>query len=144
MRKPILATILAVTAASALAHSGVQDPAVLARMDAMKSIGDSMKVIGNMAKGQTSFDADSAQQAAAEIARHAARTTDLFEARAQDPKSEAKPSIWDQFDDFSAKASDLEIAAETARADLSSADGLVPAVQRLGAACKACHDLYRE
>ncbi|WP_420324494.1 c-type cytochrome [Mameliella sp.] len=144
MRKPIFAGLFILAGAAAFAHSGVQNQAVMARMDSMKSIGDAMKVLGRMAKGQTTFDASAAQAAAANIARHSAETPALFEARETDPKSEAKPAIWTDFADFTAKAEALESAALDVSNSLTTPDDLVPAVQRLGEACKSCHSLYRE
>lgn len=144
MRKPILAGLFILAGAAAFAHSGVRNQAVLARMEAMKSIGDAMKVLGGMAKGQSAFDAGAAQAAAARIARHAAETPALFDPRETDPKSEAKPEIWADFADFTAKAEALETVAADLSTSIATPDDLVPAVQRLGQACKACHSLYRE
>ena len=105
----LTATVIAATAATA--HEGVKDPAVMARMHAMSEIGDATKVLGQMAKGAAPFDATAAQSAADAIAREAARIPALFETRADDPKSEALPAIWERFEDFSALALDLERAA---------------------------------
>ncbi|MBY6162935.1 cytochrome c [Mameliella alba] len=144
MRKTVLTGLLVVAGAAALAHSGVQNAAVLARMDNMKTIGDTMKLLGSMAKGQTDFQPEVAQAAALQIAKHAGQTPALFEAPETDPKSEAKPAIWENFDDFSAKSLALETAALEVAQALSSKDALVPSVQRLGETCKSCHSLYRE
>ncbi len=144
MRKPIITGLFILAGAAAFAHSGVQNQTVMARMEAMKSIGGAMKVLGSMAKGQADFDAGAAQTAAAAIARHSAETPALFEARETDPKSEAKPAIWADFADFTAKADALESAALEISETLTTPDELVPSVQRLGQACKACHSLYRE
>ncbi|WP_367181467.1 cytochrome c [uncultured Mameliella sp.] len=99
------------------------------------------------AGGSTSADqlrAGCRCSAAAAIARHSAKTPALFEARETDPKSEAKPAIWADFADFTAKAEALESAALEISETLTTPDELVPSVQRLGQACKACHSLYRE
>ena len=143
---PILLTLATAGAATnaALAHGGVQNPAVLARMDAMKAIGDATKVLGEMAKGATAFDAATAQAAAAEIAAHAAETPALFEAPETDAKSEALPGIWDDFADFTAKAKDLEGLAGDLATGLDSPEPLRAGLGQLGDACKACHTEYRE
>ena len=121
--KYILPLFLAVTASAALGHGGVLNAAVLARMEAMKAIGDATKVLGEMAKGAVAFDANAARAAAETIATHAADTPALFEAREADPKSEAKPGIWENFADFTAKAGDLgftkALAQEGARAGIT-------------------------
>ncbi|MCB1350342.1 MAG: cytochrome c [Maritimibacter sp.] len=142
--KYILPLFLAVTASAALGHGGVQNAAVLARMEAMKAIGDATKVLGEMAKGAVAFDANAARAAAETIATHAADTPALFEAREADPKSEAKPGIWENFADFTAKAKDLEGLAGDLATGLDSPEPLRAGLGQLGDACKACHTEYRE
>lgn len=66
-------------------------------------------------KGAIAFDPVVARAAAEEIATHAARIPALFETPATDPKSEAHPAIWQDFDDFAAKARDLEALCIAAR-----------------------------
>ena len=98
MRKHSLAIcVLLCFATGALAHQGVKNAAVKARMDAMSAIGKDMKVLGGMAKGEAPFDEKVAQMAVSSIADHAAKTFELFEANETDPKSEAKPAIWGDF-----------------------------------------------
>ena len=56
-RKLILAGFLALGAGAGLAHQGVQNPAVMARMMLMEKIGNETKTLVQMARGQTPFDA---------------------------------------------------------------------------------------
>jgi len=128
----------------AVAHTGVQNVAVKARMDAMSGMGAEMKTLGLMAKGATPFDTGIARAAAKAIAEHAAATPGLFEAEETDPKSEAKAAIWTSFDDFTAKARELETVALGLADSISAAGDLGPAMVALGATCKSCHAAYRE
>ena len=80
-------------------------------MDGMSAIAEHMKTLGQMSKGAAAFDAAVAKSAAAAIAEHAAATPRLFEANETDPKSEARPEIWSNFEDFTAKAVELETIA---------------------------------
>lgn len=128
----------------AFAHSGVKNAAVKARMDAMSGIGAEMKVIGQMVKGVTQFDQNAARAAAAAIADHAAQTPALFEAKEDDPKSEAKAEIWANFDDFTQKSLELETIALGLSTSITNAGDLDLATKSLGANCKACHKVYRE
>lgn len=145
MRHGVVTLTLAVAlAGAALAHTGVQNAAVLARMDAMKGIGEATKVLGQMAKGGVPFDADAARAAAARIAVHAAETPALFEARETDPKSEALPAIWDSFDDFTAKSIALETLAAGLATSIATPQDLTAGMAALGASCKACHSEYRQ
>lgn len=129
---------------AALAHQGVQNAAVKARMDGMSAIGANMKTLGAMAKGQVAFDAGQAKEAAAAVAQEAARIPSLFEVQETDPKSEALPVIWSEFDRFTAIADDLEAAAIVAASALNGPEDLGPALKAIGGQCSACHKAYRE
>ncbi len=144
MKRLYLSAFAAIlSAGNAAAHNGVQNAAVKARMDAMSGTVADMKILGLMAKGTTPFDADVAR-AATTITSHAAATPELFEAEESDPKSEAKPAIWANFDDFSSKAEELEAVALGLSTSIASFDDLGPAMPNLGTTCKSCHAVYRQ
>ena len=143
-RRCIAAGVIFATATAALAHQGVQNPAVKARMDGMSAIAENLKTLGMMARGATAFDAETARAAAAAIAIHASAVPGLFEANETDPMSEAKPAIWTSFEDFSAKASELESIAVGLSTSITIQEDLGPAMGSLGASCKSCHSIYRE
>lgn len=124
-----------------MAHQGVTNPGVMARMEGMSDLGAATKVLGQMAKGQTAFDAAKAQAAREVIRAEAARVVELFEAPEQDPKSEALPAIWDQFTEFTLKARALE---EAAGGDVASLEALRGTFGQIGAACSGCHKAYRK
>ena len=131
------------SATAAIAHQGVQNPAVKARMDGMSAIAENMKTLGQMAKGATPFDVETARLAAAAIAEHAAATPDLFAANETDPKSEARPEIWSNFDDFTAKAIELETIATGFATSINQPADLTAAMRAFGANCQSCHMAYR-
>lgn len=135
---------LAVCATALLAHEGVKNPAVMARMHGMKEIGAATSVLGRMAKGQMAFEASAAQDAARAIARHSAESIALFEPLETDPKSEARPAIWEDFADFTDKARALETLAEDLAGTLFVREDVQGAMRSLGAACSACHKAYRD
>lgn len=139
--KMIAVTLSLGVAAATMAYADVSNPAVAARMEAMKDIGGSMKTLGDMAKGSVDFDAEAAQAALATVAESAAVLPALFEAQESDPESEAKPEIWTNWDDFVSKAEALEAAA--AGATIASSDDIGPAMGALGGSCKSCHSEYR-
>ncbi|MEW9920894.1 cytochrome c [Marimonas sp. MJW-29] len=145
MRKGLVVALgLSFAASVALAHTGVKNMTVMKRMEAMQSMGDSTKVLGQMAKGERTFNAETARAAALAIARHAAETPVLFEERAEDPKDEAKPVIWEQFEDFATKSEKLEKVAMRLAGSVESVDDVRAGLGEIGAACKACHEVYRE
>ena len=136
--------VAAVLAASVVyAHDGVKNPAVMARMEGMSAIADSMKVLGGMAKGAVSFDATAANEAAGVIAVEAARIPVLFQVEETDPKSEAKPEIWTNFNDFSDRADSLEEVASELSGSIETAEDLGGAMKALGETCQSCHSTYR-
>ena len=128
-------------AGAALAHSGVKNAAVKARMALMGEIKDATAVVGGMTKGEVAFDAARAAAARAALMSHAGQIAPAFEARESDPKSEARPGIWSDWADFAAKADVM--AAAAAALDTGSLVGLQASMGDLAASCGGCHKLYR-
>lgn len=143
-RQVALSAVGLALAGAAFAHTGVKNAAVKARMDSMSAIATEVKTLGQMAKGVTAFDPGTAKAAAAAIAKLAADTPVLFEAKADDPKSEAKAEIWENFADFTTKSERLETLALELTDNLSAESDLASAMKLLGATCQACHKDYRE
>ncbi|GAA3860084.1 cytochrome c [Celeribacter arenosi] len=142
MQKIVLATALVISATfGVMARADVENPAVMARMDAMKTIGGSLKTLGDMAKGAVAFDAAAANAALDAVEQKAAAVPALFEAQETDPESEAKPEIWTNWEDFVAKSKALEMAA--AGATITDQASIGAAMGALGGTCKACHSDYR-
>lgn len=144
MSKKILTISTAVVLAIATqisAHDGVTNAAVGARMDAMETIGQNMKIIGGMAQGKVTFDAAAAQAAVDAIAAEADQLPVLFEANETDPKSKANETIWTNWDDFTMKSAELKTAVEAT--DTTSAAGLGQAMRGIGGSCQSCHMSYR-
>jgi cytochrome c556 len=147
MKKKLFRSLLllpALFASLALAHSGVKDRNVMARMMLMSNMASNMKVIGKMAKATAQFDKDQAVGALLEIARLAKETPAAFEKQATDPKSEAKAEIWTEFDDFKTISETLRSDAASLAGSLSTAQDLRPALIKLSQSCKGCHSRYRE
>ncbi len=144
MIRSLAAAAALIALATAVQAADPTEPHVVERTKSMKTIGQNTKLLGDMAKGSTDFDAAAAQAAATAIAAEAAQIATLFETEADDPASEAKPVIWTQYDDFTAKAADLERVASAAAGSIQAKADLGPALGELGAACKACHSTYRE
>ncbi|MGV6811368.1 MAG: c-type cytochrome [Brevirhabdus sp.] len=144
MKRATLAALCAamITATAALAHSGVKNPVVKARMDGMGAIADNTKILGGMAKGAIPFDAAKARAAAESIAAEARRIPELFAANETDPKTEARPEIWSNWADFAAKGIELEQIASEAKS-VQTLDDVQAVLPSIGKTCKACHATYR-
>ena len=57
--------------------------------------------------------------------------------------TDALPAIWENPEDFAAKLTAFEDAATNLAAAVAAGDGIGPAAQQMGQACKGCHDDYR-
>lgn len=141
--KKYLAIALVATGTAALAHSGVENADILNRMEGMSELARQVKVIGTMHMGQTGFDAAAANGALEKIAEHAADIPSLFETKALGPKSEALPAIWNDFDAFTARATELQDTASSLAGTVEDPGDLMPVMHEIGQACSACHSDFR-
>ena len=141
MKKLAIITVaISMSGATIHAHS-VENPLVQKRMDVMKEIKGAMGVLGGMAKGAIAFDATAAGAAQNTLVEQSGMVAATFEANQTDPKSEALPAIWENWDTFVEMAEDLTFAAEGL--DASSLDGVRSGLGNIGASCGACHKKFR-
>ena len=140
----LLILIFVTISSIAFAHSGVKDKNVKERMMVMKAMADNTKIIGQMLKGKTSFDENEAKLALERLSSLSLKTPKVFEVNATDPKSEANPTIWDEFDEFTKLSQDLAEATEVLAGSVRTINDLRPALKRVSSGCKACHSKYRE
>ena len=138
-----VAVILGFWTFSVMAHSGVENKAVMARMMAMKEIAASMKYIGKVRRGTEQFNVQELKENLEIIRYNASVTPQLFEIYAVDPLSEAATEIWETFDDFKNRAKVLESTAERLVNSVENKEQLNEALKSLGSTCKSCHSKYR-
>jgi cytochrome c556 len=105
----------------------------------MKGNGGAVGALSKMAKGEIPFDAVAAEAAKQALIKGAQDTVVVF----KEPfdGEETLPAIWENYDDFTAKAKALEDAA--AALDVTSTDTIGAGLGPVGGACGACHQLYR-
>lgn len=109
----------------------------------MKTLGGEMKKLGAAAAAGNN---DEIAAIAKEIAAIAEKIPGDFKDKPTNPDTRAKPEIWDNFADFTAKAEDLNAAAlkVAAGAEAGTLPGDAKAVVGMvGGACGACHKEYR-
>ena len=144
--KPITITLLVCLACTTLvlAHEGATG-VVKERMDLMKRQQKDLKLIGDMAKGKTSFDATKAADAARDISVTAKKIHDLFPEGSTGGHSDALETIWKEWDRFARNANDLEnVASELASSlDGSAGQDWKGAFQKVTDTCKSCHQDFR-
>jgi len=126
---------------AALSHQGAQG-VVKMRMEAMESVATSTKKLGNMQKTGV-IDTRAAAAAAQNLSVHAAAIGELFEEQNIQAPSEARPEIWDNWEDFLAKADAMGQAAEVLKTAGDDPAAFAAGMQALGQSCTACHQAYR-
>ena len=126
------------------AHSGVLNKDVAARMKVMSEIAKNMSVLGKMLKKKDPFDKDKAVSAVEAIESLAVETPKVFKKREMHPKSEAKLTIWEDFEAFTEIANKLSVDAKQITENLQSFDDIRPALINLSQSCKSCHSRFRK
>ncbi|MED5473507.1 MAG: cytochrome c [Pseudomonadota bacterium] len=126
------------------AHSGVLNNDGAARMKVMSEIAKNMSVLGKMLKKKDPFDKDKAVSAVEAIESLAVETPKVFKKREMDPKSEAKLTIWEDFEAFTKIANKLSVDAKQITENLQSFDDIRPALINLSQSCKSCHSRFRK
>ncbi|MHA3980962.1 c-type cytochrome [Halovulum sp. GXIMD14794] len=102
----------AALATAVFAHEGATG-VVKDRMEAMKAMGESVKTLSAMMRGETALDPEVVRTEAERIADHAGEAmTELFPDGSTGKPSEAKEAIWSDWDDFAALADDLAEGAK--------------------------------
>ena len=103
--------------------------------------------IVGMAREQIPYDAALVKTNATKIATLLPMIPDVFQrdTSAFDLETEALPDIWSNMEDFDSKAATAtERALALAAATEQGQGAAMEAFGDLGAACKACHDQYRQ
>ena len=145
LRMFILFGTVAICGAS-LAHDGATG-IVKKRMDAMSDIGDQMKAMAAILKGEQTFDASSVHTSATIIAGHARNIPELFPEGSLKKPSEALPVVWSRWEDFTKLGSSMEASAVSLAEVANSAQSITDVRDQIiavGKSCKACHADFRQ
>ena len=134
-------------AGQARAHQGASG-IVKERMDAMSDIGRATKSVTAMANGKTPLDIEVVRANGRRIAAHAARVTHLFPDTAASRKgkhTEAKPSIWTEWDAFERLNATLQEQAKALADFPKQGDRRTLKLRQrdLTATCRECHKRFR-
>ena len=114
------------------------------RQQLMKNNAAALKALAPMAQQKAPFDAGVVKQQAAIIMDDLEKAKGLFPEGSGKgpPETWAKPEIWQNLPKFAALADDGIKAARNLSA-VTSEQEFGPALQAMGAACKACHEPFR-
>jgi cytochrome c556 len=128
-----------------MAHEGAMG-IVKERMDLMKALQKDMKTISAMLKGENPLDQALLQERAEAIAKAADIMVTLFPEDGTQGITEAKSTIWDNWDDFINEADAMGLAAQNlsqVAQDQSNRASLSQPFRELSLTCSSCHDSYR-
>lgn len=148
MRLVVTTAALIALPLMAFAEDKIEDN-IKARQGYFEMLSANMGPLAGMAKGEIPYDEAAAAQAGANIETltkyslpmHFIEGSSLSDAKG----TAAKPEIWSNMPDFTAKYAALSEAATGASEAVKGGQANVgPVVGKLGAACKACHDSYRQ
>ncbi|WP_347140045.1 cytochrome c [Paracoccus sp. SSK6] len=145
-----LAALLALpTLVAAQSAEDAAEQALEARHGFMTMLGINMGQLAGMAKGEIAYDEAMASRAAANIlalTQYDAPALFIPGTSSEEiDDSDALPAIWEKPDDFRARFAALgEAAAGSADAVKGGQANVGPVVQKLGGACKNCHDNFRK
>ena len=143
MRKSLLAFVAIAAALNFCASAAFAGP-IEDRQAAMKANGQTMKILGGMAQGESPFDAAVAKEQGEAMAARFDALRNLFPPGSDKgpPETYAKPEIWSDPEGFTA-ALDQAMNASLALAAVTDEAQLKEAVGKVGGTCKNCHDKYR-
>lgn len=141
-----LAVAVGGTTSLVYAHSGAMG-VVKERMELMKGMGDAMKTMGAMFKGQADYDPAVVAEKAAYLADHANKIPDLTPEGSNENPSEALPIIWQEWDGY-VESSELlgTEGAKLVEIANNGAEERAAKIQfaKVSKTCGTCHEKYRK
>ena len=148
MRLPVSCFSVAILlAATAVASAAVKpEAAIHYRQSVYTMIGWNFMPLAQMVKGKIAFNAAEFSEHADRIAFLTPQLLEGFPAGSDSgAKTEAKPDIWQNMDDFKTKMDELVRQSKTL-ADVSKTGNeskMKEQFKKTAGACKSCHDKYR-
>ena len=142
--------IRALMLAAALAGLGVTavtaaDEPQAVRQALMKKVGQAAGALGGIAKGEKPYDAEIVKASLTTISETVKVFPDHFPAGSETGlETEASPKIWENMDDFKAKAAKLGADVDATLAQIPADQaGVGAALGAIGKNCGGCHETYR-
>lgn len=148
-RLQLAVAALLVSGTLTLAHEGATG-IIKDRMDHMKTIKETMKVLAPLMKGDVTYDAAQVRTLALRLsAKGGDAMTELFPEGSIQGKSEALPAIWQDWGQFTTSAMELQesaalLAATAANPRDDSPQDPWKAFERVVGTCRGCHDDFRK
>lgn len=142
MRAFALAAVLAGLGVTAV--TAANEPQQV-RQQLMKKVGQAAGALSGIAKGEKPYDVEVVKASLTTISETVKVFPNHFpEGSETGMETEASPKIWENMEDFKAKAAKLGSDAEMFLAELpSDSAGVGAALGVLGKDCGSCHETYR-
>ena len=112
-----------------------------ARKTSMKKLASNLKILSRINRRLVLFDLIKVKAVLIEIKENSQSIPELFEIKAADLTSEAASEIWENFGDFTQKATNLENLAQEFAASVEDNDNLNERIIGLRESCKSCHSV---
>lgn len=148
-RVGLAVAVIALAGAAAIAEAQTSAAQRIAqRQEMMKGNGHAMRTLNPMVKGEAPWNQQAAIQAATTLNNSAKMIPGAFPqgTGAEAGKTDALPSIWQNWADFQAKAKTME--AESAKllqlAQAGDEAGFKAQFPNVGRSCGGCHEHYRQ
>lgn len=143
-RRQVTGAVVVVVGVAVAVAAMTATEAIRQRQKAMEGVGDGMKTVVAMVKGEAPFDAEAVHAAGASISSHLSEAAGLFPAGSDQGEVQtwAKPEIWSDrahFDELLDSAREAALGLQS----VTDAKALPAALGTLGTACKDCHSQYR-
>ncbi|MCA1441569.1 cytochrome c [Ensifer sp. IC4062] len=115
------------------------------RQQLMKKVGQAAGALNGIAKGEKPYDAEIVKASLTTISETVKIFPSHFPAGSETgSETEASPKIWENMEDFKAKAAKLGTDASALLAQLpADKAGVGAALGILGKDCSSCHETYR-
>jgi cytochrome c556 len=144
----MIRTVLAVAIALGVTAAIAQEDPIKARKALMKANGQQAKILGDMAKGDTPFDAAAVHKAFGAFQDAAGKMPALYpdSSKGGDPADDfnAGPKVWEDMADFKARFVKFGEDAKAADSSVTDLDSLKTALGNIGKNdCGGCHQIYR-
>lgn len=130
----------------AFVHAQEDEQVIVYRQRLMKGHGASMGSIGDIMKYKLPVGTAHVAMHAKALTEYAGMIPEAFEKKSPMGLTDAKPEVWDDWDDFVMKANTLQEAAGKLATAAESGEmaQVMPALKGVGDACRGCHNVYRK
>jgi cytochrome c556 len=133
-------TVLALPLLSLTGAAAASDGAVDYRQHVMAAVGGHMQATADILRQKVPHQ-DHVQLHAESLAGLAAIADTLFPVGSEG--GDTLPAIWQRPDDFARRMNDFREATTEFAAAVNAGDRVGPTFQKVGQACKGCHDNFR-